>query len=146
MVSRLLYGVDDGLESLGIVHCQVCQNLAVEADVLLRETAHDVGVGDGRTWRAAVVDALDPQGAEFALLSFSVTVCVGETFFVGVLRNRPNVLPGQEVAAVLERIFLRRALEATELTDLGINFYFFGGSGFPGEALSTAFQLNMCED
>ena len=30
---------------------------------------------------------------------------------------------------VLERIFLRRALEATELTDLGINFYNFGGSG-----------------
>jgi len=25
---------------------------------------------------------------------------------------------------VLERIFLRRALEATELTDLGINFTF----------------------
>ena len=24
---------------------------------------------------------------------------------------------------------MRRALEATELTDLGINFYFFGGSG-----------------
>ena len=37
---------------------------------------------------------------------------------------------------------MRRALEATELTDLGINLYFFGGSGFPLKALGTAFQLN----
>ena len=105
MVSRLLYGVDDGLESLGIIHCQVCQNLAVEADVLLRETAHELGVGE-TVLAGGGVDALDPQGAELTLFRFSVTVCVGETFFVGVLRNRPNVLPGEEVAASLGKDLL----------------------------------------
>ena len=77
----------------------------VEADVLLRETAHELGVGEA-VLAGGGVDALDPQGAEFALLSFSVTVSVGETFFVGVLRNRPNVLPGQEVAASLGKDLL----------------------------------------
>jgi len=37
-------------------------------------------------------------------------------------------LRDRKLPRVLLRIFLRRALEATELTDLGINFYIFGGS------------------
>ena len=71
------------------------------------------------------VDTLDPQGAEFALLGLAVAIGVGETFLVGVLCNCPDILAGRKLPRVLERIFLRRALEATELTDLGINFLHF---------------------
>ena len=90
-------GLDDGFECLGIVHRQVGKHLAVEADVLLGELAHKLRIGD-TLLAAGGIDTLDPKGAEIALLGFAVTVCVGKTFLIGVLRNRPNILSRQEVA------------------------------------------------
>ena len=95
---KLLYRVDNCLKSLRIVHSKVCENFAVEADVLLGETSHQLGVSEA-VLTGGGVDTLNPQGAEFALLGLAVTVGVGETFFVGVLCNCPDILAGQEVAA-----------------------------------------------
>ena len=97
LLSLLSYGLDDSFERLGVVHGEVGKHLAVETDVFLRELAHELGIGDA-VLTASGVDTLDPKSAEVALLGLTVTVCVGETFLVGVLRNRPNILSRQEVA------------------------------------------------
>ena len=58
---------------------------------------------------AGGVDSLDPKSTEVALLGFAVAVCVGETFLVGVLRNRPNISSRQEVAfGLLEDLLAAR--------------------------------------
>ena len=63
------------------------------------------------------IDTLDPKRTEVAFLGFTVAVRVTQTFLIGILGYGPDVLPCEEVCL---RIFLRRALEATEFTDLGI--------------------------
>ena len=95
---ELLDRVHNSLKSLRVVHGKVGKHFAVETDVLLGETAHKLGVGDS-VLAGGGVDTLDPQGAEFSLLGATVAVSVGETFLIGVLRNRPNIFPGQEVTA-----------------------------------------------
>ena len=95
---ELFYRVDNSLKCLRIVHSKVCENFTVETDVLLGKTSHELGVGEA-VLTGSGVDTLDPKGAEFALLGLSVTVCVSETFFVGVLGNRPDVLAGEEITA-----------------------------------------------
>ena len=98
MAAGLLYRVDDSLECLRIIHGEVCQYLAVQADILLCDAAHELGIGKS-VLTCGSDDTLDPEGTEFSLLGFSVTVCISETFFIGVLRNRPDISPGKEVTA-----------------------------------------------
>ena len=93
---KLFYGVDDRLESLRIIHGKVCQHFTVEADVLLGKFTHKLRIRDA-VLACGGVDSLDPKSAEVALLVPAVTVSVGETFLVGVLRNRPNIPSRQEV-------------------------------------------------
>ena len=95
---ELFYRVDNSLKSLRIVHSKVCKNFTVETDVLLRKATHELGVSES-VLTGGGVDTLYPQGAEFALLGLSVTVCIGETFLIGVLCNRPDVLAGEEITA-----------------------------------------------
>jgi len=94
---KLLYRVDDSLECLRIIHGKVRQHLTVETDVLLGEFTHKLRIRE-TVLTCGGVDSLDPKRAEIALLGTAVTVCVGETFLVGVLRNRPNIPSRQEVA------------------------------------------------
>jgi hypothetical protein len=94
----LFYRVDDSLESLGIVHGQVGEYLAVQTDILGTELTHELGIGDA-VLACSRIDTLNPQGAEVALLVLAVAIGVGETFLVGVLCNCPNVLAGQEITA-----------------------------------------------
>ena len=95
---ELLDGIDDSLKSLRVVHGEVSKNLAVETDILLRELAHELGVGD-TVLTGGGVDPLDPEGAEVALLGLAVTVGVGQTFLVGVLSYGPDILSGEEITA-----------------------------------------------
>ena len=95
---RLFYRVDDGLERLRIVHREVGENLAVQTDVLLGETAHELGIGDS-VLAGGSVDTLDPQGTEVALLGLTIAVRIGQTLLIGVFRYGPHILPGKEVAA-----------------------------------------------
>ena len=94
---NLFYGIDDSLECLRIIHGKVCQHFTVQSDVLLGKFTHKLRIRE-TVLTCGGVDSLDPKGAEVALLGPAVTVCVGETFLIGVLRNRPNVLSRQEVA------------------------------------------------
>ena len=95
---QLFYGVDDRLERLWIIHGKVRKNLTVQADILLGELAHELGIGHA-VLAGGGVDTLDPESPEFALLGLAVTVGIGQTFLIGVLRYRPNVLPGKEITA-----------------------------------------------
>ena len=100
--------LDDGFERLGVIHGEVGENLAVETDVLLGELTHELGIGDSLL-PAGGVDTLDPEGAEIALLGLAVTIGVGETLLVGVLRYSPNISPRQEVAfGLLEDLLAAR--------------------------------------
>ena len=94
----LVDGLDNSLESLRIVHGEVSENLAVQADVLLSQLTHELGVVH-TVLTGSSVDTGNPQGTESAFLSFAIAVCVGETFFVGVLGYGPDVLPCKEVTA-----------------------------------------------
>ena len=93
---KLLYRVDDRLECLRIIHGKVRQHFAVETDVLLGEFTHKLRIREA-VLTCGSVDSLDPESAEIALLGPAVTVCVGETLLIGVLRNRPNIPSRQEV-------------------------------------------------
>ena len=90
--------LDDGFERLGVIHGEVGENLAVETDILLRELAHELGIGDTVLTRGGV-DPLDPEGAEIALLGLAVTVGVSQTFLVSVLCYGPDIPSGEEISA-----------------------------------------------
>ena len=94
----LFYRIDDCFERLWVVHGEVSENLAVETDVLLRELAHELRVRDA-VLTGGGVDSLDPEGTEITLLGLAVTVSVGETFLVSVLRYSPDILSGEEITA-----------------------------------------------
>ena len=118
-IIRLFYRVDDCFESLRIIHGEVSKNLAVETNVLLCNLTHKLRVSH-TVLTCGSVDSLNPKCAEFAFLVLAVTIGVSQTFLVGVLRYRPDIFFDRKLPRVLLRIFLRRALEATEFTDLGI--------------------------
>lgn len=90
--------IDDCFERLRVVHGEVGENLAVETDVLLGELAHELRVGDA-VLTGSGIDSLDPESAECTLLGLTVTIGVGETFLVGVLRYGPDILSGEEITA-----------------------------------------------
>ena len=90
--------IDDCFERLRVVHGEVGENLAVETDVLLGELAHELRVGDA-VLTGSGIDSLDPESAECTLLGLTVTISVGETFLVGVLRYGPDILSGEEITA-----------------------------------------------
>ena len=94
----LFYRIYDRLERLRVVHREVGENLAVETDVLLGELAHELRVRDA-VLTGSGVDSLDPEGTESTLLGLAVTIGVGETFLVGVLRYSPDILSGEEITA-----------------------------------------------
>ena len=59
---------------------------------------HELRVGDA-VLTGSGVDSLDPESAEVTLLGLAVTVSVGETFLVSVLRYSPDILSGEEITA-----------------------------------------------
>lgn len=44
------------------------------------------------------IDPLDPKGAEIALLCPAVAVRVLQPLFIGILGNRPDILPAPKLA------------------------------------------------
>jgi len=82
---------NDSLESLRVVYCEVCENLAVNLDAGLVQSTHQCRIGH-ILQTCGSVDTLDPQCAECTLFVAAVTVCVCETLFPGVLGYGPNIL------------------------------------------------------
>ncbi len=85
-----LYFCHDGLESLGIVHGELGEHLAVDLDAGCMDETHELGVGK-ILHACGGVDTLDPEGAEVALFLLAVAVCIGKTLLPGVLRYGPHV-------------------------------------------------------
>ena len=94
----LFDGIDDRFERLRVVHGEVGENLAVQTDVLLRELAHELGIGD-TVLTGGGVDPLDPEGAEVALLGLAVTVGISQTLLISVLCYGPDIPSGEEISA-----------------------------------------------
>ena len=69
----LLYLLDDSLESICIVDCEVSKNLAVNLDAILVESTHELAVAH-IVEAGCCVDTLNPKSAEVALLVTAVTV------------------------------------------------------------------------
>ena len=95
-VRCLLHLLDDGLESLGIVHGEVSENLTVDFDTVLVQSTHQLGIA--HTFQTSSgVDTLNPQSAEGALLIATVAIGVGETLLPSVLGYGPNVLASSKI-------------------------------------------------
>lgn len=86
----LLHFVNDCLESLGIIHGEVSENLAVDLDSCLVDEAHELGIrkilhtGSG-------IDTLDPEGTEITLFLLAVAISVGKTLLPGVFGYCPHI-------------------------------------------------------
>ena len=94
----LLSLLNDGLESLRVVHSEVSEHLTVDLDASLVKVAHELRVGEAFE-ASGSVDTLNPESAEVALLVATVTEGVGQTLLPSVLGNGPNVLAGTIVTA-----------------------------------------------
>ncbi len=101
----LLYGVDDCLECLRVVEGEICEHLAVQADILLCQSTDELRVVHAVLTGCGVY-TLDPKRAEITFFGFTVTVCVAQTFFIGILGYGPDILPCEEVTAGLFENFL----------------------------------------
>ena len=84
----LLHRVDHCLESLRVVQGEVSQHLTVETHVLLCESADELGVVH-TVLTGSGIDTLNPKRTEVAFLSFTVAVCVTQTFLIGILGYCP---------------------------------------------------------
>ena len=101
---NLLYRIDNRLECLRIVHGEVSENLAVQTYVLSVNCTHKLGVSH-TVLTCSGIDTSDPESAEIALFVLAVAVCIGQTFLIGVLGNRPDVFPAEEITAGLFQDF-----------------------------------------
>src|SRR5690606_404867 len=99
--------LDQSLEALRLAHCDVGQNLAVQFDAGLVQTVDELAIGEAQ-FAAASVDALDPQGAEVALLGLAVAVGVLTGLFDGLTCNADGAL----AAAVIAFCLFKNALVA----------------------------------
>ncbi len=93
----LLHLAYDSLESLGVVHCEVGEHLAVDLDASLVKVTHQLRVAHAFETSGSV-DTLNPQCTEGALLVTTVAVCIGQTFLPSVFGNGPHILAGSEIA------------------------------------------------
>ena len=96
--SDLFYARYDCLERLGIVHCQVGQDLAVDFNAGFVKFTHQLRVGKALQ-ACSRIDSLNPQGAEVAFLVATVTIGIGQTFFPSVLGYGPHIFACSKIAA-----------------------------------------------
>ena len=88
-----------------IIHSKVCKHFAVQTDVLFSELAHELGVSHA-ILTCSGIDSLDPECTEITFLGLTVTVSISESFLIGVLCYRPDILSGKEITAGLLKDFL----------------------------------------
>ena len=92
----LLYLLNDSLECLCVVYCEVSKSLTVEVDACLVECADELRVRK-TLCTSGCVDTLNPESTELTLFATTVGKCVCEAFLVGVFGNGPNVLASTEL-------------------------------------------------
>lgn len=89
----LLYLLNDGLESVRVVDCEVSKNLTVDFNTILVESAHELAVAQVIETSGSI-DTLNPQSTEVTLLVTTVAISIGETLLISILRNGPDILTG----------------------------------------------------
>jgi hypothetical protein len=107
-------------EALGVVHRQVSQHLAVQADFLFGQQVHKLRVGQ-TLFANGRVDTGDPQTTVFSFLQLTTHIAIGHTFFYYVFGNGIYVFTLAIEAFGLLSILFLRALEATAFTERGIS-------------------------
>lgn len=89
----LLYLLNDGLESVRVVDCEVSKNLTVDFNTILVESTHELAVAQVIE-TCSSIDTLNPQSTEVTLLITTVAISIGETLLISILRNGPDILTG----------------------------------------------------
>jgi hypothetical protein len=87
----LLHRFHELVESLGLVHGQICEDFTIEFDVLQLEFVDELGISDP-VFADCGVDTYDPEAAVFALLQLTTNVGVSKTFFNDVFRDGIDIL------------------------------------------------------
>ena len=90
LMKNLFHFVYDSLESLGVVHSEVSENLTVDFDTCFVDETHELAVGK-IFHTGGSVDTLDPESAEVALFLLAVAVSIGETLLPCVFCYGPHI-------------------------------------------------------
>lgn len=94
----LLYLCNDCAESFGIVDSKVCKHFTVDFNTCFVESTHKLWVWE--TFKTcSSIDTLNPQCAEFTFLCSTVSESVGQTFFIGIFGNGPNVFARAKITS-----------------------------------------------
>ncbi len=88
----------DGLERLGLIHCKVCKDFAVDFDTRFLQCAHELAVTVALE-ACGSVDTLDPECAEGAFFVFTIAISILETLLPSVFGNSPNVGTATKIAS-----------------------------------------------
>ena len=94
----LLDFVNDSLESFGVIHTEVSEDLAVDVDAIGMEQTHELRVAETLKTGSSI-DTLNPKCAEVALLGATIAECISQTFLPGILSNGPHILAGTNVTS-----------------------------------------------
>lgn len=95
---KLLHLVNNCLESFGMIHSEVGEDLAVDIDTGSMKLAHELRVGKALETGCSV-DTGDPEGTEVVLLVTTIAECIRQTFFPCVFSNGPHILAGTEITS-----------------------------------------------
>ena len=96
----LLNGINHSLESLGVVHGHIGQNLTVEGNAFGIDFSHELGVRHAVN-SGGSIDSLNPKRPKFGFFLLTVAVCVLQPFFQRILGNRVNITTRQEISLCL---------------------------------------------
>ena len=89
---KLFNRVHNFLESLGVVHREVSENLAVHLNTLSVALTHKLGIGQ-TVHASGSVDTLNPQATVVPLLLFAVAIGELQTFLDSILGYCPDISP-----------------------------------------------------
>ena len=88
----------NSLESFGMVHSQIGQNLAVDFNAGLVQSTHQLGIR--HTFQTgSSVNTLNPQSAEVSFLILAVTESISQTLFPCILGYGPHILSCTEITS-----------------------------------------------
>jgi hypothetical protein len=104
-VVGLFHGIQNRLESRGIVHRKISKRFAVERYIAGVNFTHELRVRHSMLTGSSV-NTLNPECTEVAFLGLAVAVCVLKSFFDSVFGNCPYVFAGTEITlGKLEDLF-----------------------------------------
>ena len=89
---KLFNRVYNFLESLGVIHREVSENLTVHSDTFSVALTHKLRIGH-TVHTSGSVDTLNPQAAVISLLLFAVAIGELQAFLDSIFSDCPDVSP-----------------------------------------------------